>query len=65
MYTIRQIDSQKTVLSEQQIEAVSGEAAAKQLKQVVDQTDRIEVALNGETVNEMGVTYWKQRVRRR
>ncbi|WP_145100980.1 hypothetical protein [Rosistilla carotiformis] len=65
VYTIRQIDSHKTVLSEKQVEAVSSEAAAKQLKQVVDETDKIEVTLNGETVNEMGVSYWKQRIRRR
>lgn len=65
VYTVLQLDSDKTVLSEKQVEAVSSEAAAKQLKQVVDETASIHVALNGETVNEMGVSYWKQRMRRR
>jgi len=65
VYTVRQIDSAKSVLSENQIEAVSSEAAAKQLKNVVDDTAHIEIVLDGETVNEMGISYWKQRMRRR
>ena len=64
-YTIRQIDSDAHVLSEDPVEATSGEAAAKQLKEVRSGTDRIEVCLNGKPMNEMGVDYWRQRVRRR
>ncbi len=64
-YTIRQIDSDARVLSEFPVEAPSGEAAAKQLKEVPTGTDRIEVCLDGKRMNEMGVDYWRQRVRRR
>lgn len=64
-YTIRQIDRDARVLAESPVEAPSGEAAAKQLKDVRTGTERIEVCLDGKPMNEMGVDYWRQRVRRR
>lgn len=64
-YTIRQIDEDSRVLSETPVEAASGEAAAKQLREVRNGTDRIEICLDGKAMNEMGVDYWRQRVRRR
>jgi len=65
LYTIRQLDSDARVLSESNVEAPTSEAAAKQLRDVVNGTDRIEVCLGGEPMNEMGVDYWRQRMRRR
>lgn len=64
-YEIKQIDDRGTVLSSSNVEAGSGEAAAKQLRKVVDGTRRIEVCLDGAKMNEMGVDYWLTRMRRR
>ena len=64
-YEIRQLKDDGSVLAENTVEAMSGEAAAKQLKQLVDGTGRIEVCLDGKAVNEMGASYWRQRVRHR
>ncbi len=65
VYEIKQIGHDGIVLSSKQVEASSGEAAAKQLNQVVDGTDRISICLDGTSMNEMGVEYWQKRVRRR
>lgn len=64
-YEIRQLTDEGNVLSANTVEAMSSEAAAKQLKHLVDGTGRIEVCLDGKAVNEMGVNYWRQRVRHR
>ncbi|TWU38505.1 hypothetical protein [Novipirellula artificiosorum] len=63
-YEIRQLSDAGDVLSAQAVDASSGEAAAKQLKQVVDGAGKIEVCLDGISVSEMGVSYWRKRVRR-
>ncbi|WP_146602336.1 hypothetical protein [Novipirellula aureliae] len=63
-YEIRQMSDAGKCLSAATVEAPSGEAAAKQLKNVVDGTDRIEICLDGKAVNEMGVSYWRKRVKR-
>ena len=65
VYAIRQIDSQGGLLSEIDVEAASSEAAAKQLSDVNDLTERIAVCLDGQTMNEMDVDHWRKRIRRR
>lgn len=64
-YEVKQMDDEGAVLSSVRVDAQSSEAAAKQLREVADGTDRIVVCLDGAPMNEMGVDYWKQRVRRR
>jgi hypothetical protein len=65
IYAVRQLDSQGCVLAEIDVEAVNSEAAAKQLNDVQDATDRIAVCLDGRTMNEMDVDHWRKRIRRR
>ncbi len=64
-YQIKQMDGAGAVLNSTEVEAESGEAAAKKLRQVVDGAQRIEVCLDDAVMNEMGVDYWLKRVRRR
>lgn len=64
-YAIRQIDSEGAILSEIDVEALTSEAAAKQLSDVSDATNRIAVCLDGVTMNEMDVEHWRKRIRRR
>ena len=64
-YEIKQVDADGELLASAQVEAASSEAAAKQLAEVVDGAERIVVCLDGSPMNEMGVNYWKKRVRRR
>jgi len=64
-YQIKQVDDSGLVLNTVDIEAESGEAAAKKLRQVVDGAQNIKVCLNDVVMNEMGVDYWQKRVRRR
>lgn len=64
-YAIRQIDSGGSILSELAVEAVSSDAAAKQLEDVNDATQRIAVCLDGQAMNEMDVEHWRKRIRRR
>ena len=64
-YEIKQMDDDGSLLSSLQVDAASSEAAAKQLREVVDGTDRIVVCLDGAPMNEMGVDYWQKRIRRR
>lgn len=65
IYAIRQLDSQGSLLSEIDVEAANSEAAAKQLEDVNDSTDRIAVCLDGQPMNEMDVDHWRKRIRRR
>lgn len=64
-YAVRQIDSGGTILSELAVEAVSSDAAAKQLDEVNDATERIAVCLDGQAMNEMDIEHWRKRIRRR
>jgi hypothetical protein len=64
-YAIRQIDSAGSILSEIDVEAITSEAAAKQLSDVSDATNRISICLDGVTMNEMDVEHWRKRIRRR
>ncbi|MCD0462986.1 hypothetical protein [Roseiconus lacunae] len=64
-YDIQQIGDAGSVLATIPIDAISGEAAAKQLKSVERGTEKIVVCLDGAPMNEMGVDYWQKRVRRR
>ncbi|WP_253155163.1 hypothetical protein [Stieleria tagensis] len=64
-YEIKQIDSHGDMVSSVQVDAESGESAAKQLQQVADGAESIKVCLDGNVMNEMGVDYWLKRVRRR
>ena len=65
MYEVKQINDSGSLLSSLRVDALSSEAAAKQLREVVDGTDRIIVCLDGAPMNEMGVDYWQKRIRRR
>jgi hypothetical protein len=64
-YEIKQLDSEGDTVSSFNVDAASGEAAAKQLKQVAEGAESIKVCLDGKVMNEMGVDYWLKRVRRR
>ncbi len=64
-YEVKQVDRDGDLLASVRIDAESGEAAAKQLKQVVDGTQNIQICLDGNVMNEMGVNYWRTRIRRR
>ncbi len=64
-YHVQQLDADGDVLASVAVEAVSGEAAAKQLREVADGTESINVCLNDEVMNEMDVQYWHQRMRGR
>lgn len=64
-YDIRQVDRHGTVVAEDHVEAASSEAAAKQLRDVHVDTDKIEVCLDGQAMSEMAIDYWAKRVRRR
>ena len=64
-YQVEQIGDEGSVLATIPIEAISGEAAAKQLKSVAEGTQRIVISLDGSPMNEMGIDYWMKRVRRR
>ncbi len=64
-YEIQQRGAGGDVLATVKIEAASGEAAAKQLRQVASGTESIAVCLDNQVTNEMGVDYWHQRVRGR
>ena len=59
------MDDDGAIISSVHVDAQSSEAAAKQLREVADGADRIIVCLDGAPMNEMGVDYWKKRVRRR
>lgn len=64
-YEIQQIGKAGQVLTSQTVLAHSGEAAARQLRDVVDGADKILVYRDGARMNEMRVGFWKKRVRRR
>ncbi len=64
-YAIRQINSDGGIVSELAVEATSSDAAAKQLNDVDDATQRIAICLDGQAMNEMDVEHWRKRVRRR
>jgi hypothetical protein len=64
-YEVMQVDDDGDLLSTLSIEAKSGEAAALQLQQVADGTKSIKICLDGNVMNEMGVNYWRTRIRRR
>lgn len=64
-YEIQQVDGDGTVLSSRHVDAENSEAAARQIREIVDGTDRIVVCLDGARMNEMGIDYWQKRIRRR
>jgi hypothetical protein len=64
-YEVQQIDADGGVLASLNVQAASGESAAKQLQEVASGTETITVSSNNEVVNEMGVDYWQKRVRGR
>jgi len=64
-YAIRQIGSDGNIVCEMAVDAVSSDAAARQLSEVRDETQRIAVCLDGQAMNEMAVEHWRKRVRRR
>ena len=64
-YEVKQLDHAGNTLAAVEIDATSGELAAKKLDDVAVGTESIKVCLNGDVMNEMGVDYWQQRIRRR
>ncbi len=64
-YDVQQLQDDGTLLSSERVEAISSEAAAKQLDQVASGTDRIVVCLDGSPMVEMEVDYWLTRVRKK
>ena len=64
VYAVRQLNQAGDVLAEMDVEATNSEAAAKQLDRVDEDTVRIAVCLNGQTMNDMHVDHWRKRVRR-
>jgi len=64
-YEIKQVDADGDTLASVRVDADSGEAAAKQLTEVVDGAKNIKICLDGNVMNEMGVHYWRSRIRRR
>ena len=65
MYEIQLQDESGDVLSSKHVEAASGDAAARQVNEIVNGTAKIVVLTEGKPVNEMGVEFWQKRVRRR
>lgn len=58
-YSIRQLDSQGHVVSQREVEAPDYTAALRQLKDVCDDTQRIEVCNGaGDKAGEISVDYW-------
>ena len=65
-YKVRQIDALGQVLSEKQVAAQTYNAALRQLDDVLDETQRIQVFNDvGEKAGEMNVDYWRRTMRRR
>lgn len=64
-YEIQQLDKDGDLLASLRVEAASGEAAAKQLDEVVSGTESIAIRHQDEVMNEMDVGYWNKRVRSR
>lgn len=65
-YTVRQLDSDGQVVSEKQVAAHSYSAALRELRDVVDEAQRIEVFnREGEKAGEIGVDYWRLKRRGR
>ncbi len=64
-YEVKQIDASGQVIDSLSVEADSSEAAAKQLRDVSADTRKISVCVDGKSMSEMGIEYWKKRVRRR
>jgi hypothetical protein len=64
-YEIKQYDHEGLLLSSLHVDAESSAAAARKLKGVNKEADRIEVCLDGEPMNQMTVTYWQTRIRKR
>lgn len=65
MYEVQLQDGSGGVLLSKQVEASSGDAAARQLDGVVNGTEAIVVLLDGNRVLEMGIEFWQKRARRR
>ena len=60
-YKMTQLDADGTVLAEHEVVAFSYNAALKQLKEVADDAQRIEVHNHeGDKVGAMHVDYWQQ-----
>lgn len=64
-YEIQQQDETGTALATQTVTANSGDAAARQLDDLVAGVEKVVILLDGSPVNEMGADFWLKRVRRR
>lgn len=64
-YTVRQLDAVGKVVSEKQVEASGNDAALRQLKNVAEMAERIEVYdADNNRVGEIVVAYWRRAYRR-
>jgi hypothetical protein len=65
-YKVRQIDAYGQVLSERHVEANSYDSVLRQLNDVAQETQQIEVNnQDGEVAGQINADFWRQRVRRR
>lgn len=65
-YQVRQLDDRGEVLSEKQVVAHNYDAVLRQLKEVPNETSRIEVYnQEGQRAGEANVDFWRQKLRRR
>lgn len=65
-YRVRQLDEHGDVLAEKHVVAPNYDAVLRQLKDVPDNTSRIEVYNEeGERAGEANVDFWRQKLRRR
>ena len=64
VYEVQLQDKSGGVLSSKHVEAASGDAAARQVDEIVNGTAKIVVA-DGKAAFEMGVEFWQKRARKR
>ena len=64
-YTVRQVDDQGDVVSERHVEAANTDQALRQLTDITETTQRIEVLdSDQERVRQIGADYWRHKFRR-
>lgn len=65
VYEVQLQDKSGGVLSSKHVEAASGDAAARQVDEIVNGTAKIVVVADGKAAFEMGVEFWQKRARKR
>jgi hypothetical protein len=65
LYTLRQLDAQRSIVSEKRVEATGADAALRQLNDIELATCRINVHdIDDQQVCQVNADYWRQRYRR-